>query len=268
MSVSTNPLKAMTRAAGDADPTQDRPEPSFATEVLPGFKKALTTRRAIRAFDGQPMPEEVVLDCLRDAILAPSASNLQTYEIYWIRDAAKKARMPALCLDQPAVETAGELFVVVARADLWRTHLKKLVSIMTQDGTKPLDGPVGDYYQKIVPLVNRTDRFGLFNLLRRVVFIFKRFRGPFVNEPVRRADHRVSGQVQASLAAQTLMLSIAAHGYESCPLSGVDKPAIARLLDLPSSAEIAMVVAAGRGLPEGLMGPRVRLPFDDLVKEV
>lgn len=268
MASSTNPLKEMTRLPGKAAPEQDRPEPSFATEVLPGFKKALSARRAIRAFDGAPMPEDVVRDCLRDAILAPSASNLQSYEIYWIRNATKKARMPALCLDQPAVETAGEVFVVVGRADLWRPHLQKLLAIMTRDGTNPLEGPADEYYSKIVPMVNRTDPFGFNNFLRRVIFFFKRLRGPFVSEPVCRADHRVGGQVQASLSAQTLMLSIAAHGYESCPLSGVDKPAIARLLGLPSTAEVAMVIAAGKGLPEGLLGARVRLPFSDLVKEV
>ena len=93
MAVSTNPLKDMVHTKGTTAPEQDRPDPSFAPEVLPGFKQALNARRAMRAFDGAPMPEEVVRDCLRDAILAPSASNLQTYEIYWIRDGAKKANV-------------------------------------------------------------------------------------------------------------------------------------------------------------------------------
>ncbi|MGI9264424.1 MAG: nitroreductase family protein, partial [Gammaproteobacteria bacterium] len=66
----------------------------------------------------------------------------------------------------------------------------------------------------------------------------------------------------------TLMLSIAAHGYESCPVGGIDARHIRRTLQLPRKAEPAMVIAAGRGKEEGLFGPRVRLDTADLIKEI
>lgn len=263
-----NPLSEMGKLKASVVPLEERPNPSFKTSALPGFKKAVQGRRAIRIFDGSPIPEEDMRDCLRDAVLAPSASNLQSYELYWIRDAGKKAQMGALCLGQPAATSAGEIIVVVSRVDLWESHLSALVDLMTDNGNKPMAGPVRDYYEKIVPMLMRTDRFGFQNLKRRVMFWLKSRSEPTVNDPVSRADHRIYGHVQASLAAENLMLSLAAHGYESCPMSGVDKRGIGDLIGLPKSAEVTMVICAGTGAPEGLFAPRVRLPFGDLVKEV
>ena len=48
----------------------------------------------------------------------------------------------------------------------------------------------------------------------------------------------------------------------------MDKLYIRKFLDLPAQAEVTMVIAAGRGKPEGLYGSRVRLGEEDLIKEV
>jgi nitroreductase len=248
--------------------TDERPNPSFKTSALSGFKKVVQSRRAVRKFDGVPIPEQVMRDCLRDAVLAPSASNLQCYEIYWVRNTDKKKRLAALCLGQPGATTAGDLIVIVSRVDLWQSHLDALSGLMTDDGKRPLKGPIRDYYENIVPMLMKTDRYGFHNLKRRLMFWYKSRSEPTVNGPIRRADHRVYGHIQASLAAENLMLSLAAHGYESCPMGGIDKRGIINLLGLPSSAEVTMVIGAGTGLPQGLFSPRVRLPFGDLIKEV
>lgn len=263
-----NPLLSMANAIDHKDNQQQRPSASFVETALPGFKQALNARRAIRDYDGKAIPEEVMRDCLHDAILAPSSSNLQTYQLYWIRDTDKKEAVAKACLSQPAATNAGELVVVVARGDLWQINLKKLLNIMTHDGTKPLAAPIEDYYNRIVPLLMRNDVFGLNNLMRRIIYWYKGRSEPITRTPVNKGDHRIYAHVQASLAAQTLLLSLAAHGYESCPIGGMDKLAIQKILKLPPQAEVSMVIAAGRGKPEGLYGPRMRLPERDLIKEV
>ena len=262
-----NPLNEMTALKSKVIAKDERPNPSFLEAALPGFKKTVLGRRAIRAFDGKPIPKDIMRDCLRDAVLAPSSSNLQTYELYWTQDKKKMEELARYCLGQPAATTAGDLIVVVSRVDLWKSHLDKLVDIMTQNGKQPLEGPLQDYYENLVPMLMKTDRFGVQNLLRRLMLWYKSRTEPMVNGPVRRSDHRVYGHVQASLAAENLMLSLAAHGYESCPMGGIDKKSIGRLLGLPTSAEVTMVIGAGVGKPEGLLSPRIRLPYADLVKE-
>ena len=262
-----NPLSEMGNLDTVVVPKNERPGPSFKNSALPGFKKTVQGRRAIRIFDGVPIPEDVMRDCLQDALLAPSSSNLQCYEIYWIRNDEKKELLAELRLGQPAAKTAGDLIVFVSRVDLWQSHLKKLTSIMTGEGKKPLKGPVRDYYESIIPMLMRTDRLGFNNLKRRLMFWYKSRSEPTVNGPVKRADHRVYGHVQASLAAENFMLSLAAHGYESCPMGGIDKRGINNLLGTPPSAEVPMVIGAGTGTPQGLFSERVRLPFGNVVRE-
>jgi nitroreductase len=268
MSKSSNPLHDMTDAMRSAIGEQPRPDKSFPEKVLPAFKQVLHSRRAMREFDGQPVPEAVMRDCLQDAMLAPSSSNLQTWQLYWVRDEEKRASVAKACLGQPAALTAGELVVVVARGDLWDRNRKKLIDIMTRGGSVALPGPAADYYNRIVPMLLRNDRLGFNNLIRRIVFWYKSWREPTMRTPVNRADHRIYAHMQAALAAQTLMLSITAHGYDSCPIGGMDCEWIRKALALPSTAEVSLVVAVGNGKPEGLYGPRTRLPVDDLVKEV
>ncbi|MGJ5621600.1 nitroreductase family protein [Sulfitobacter sp. MF3-043] len=263
-----NPLSEMGNLDHVVAAQDERPNPLFETTALPGFKKTVRGRRAIRKFDGEPIPDAVMRDCFGDAILAPNASNLQCYEFYWVRDAQKRTCLSELCLDQPGAVTAGELIVVVSRVDLWQSHLKKMSDIMTDSGRKPFKGPIRDYYEEIVPMLMKTDRLGFHNLKRRLMFWYRGRSTPTVHEPVTRADHRIYGHIQASLAAENLMLSLAAHGYESCPMTGVDKRAISALLGLASTAEVTMVIGAGKGTPEGLLSPRARLPFRELVREV
>ena len=262
-----NPLQEMGEGGGYKD---DAPIPgdSFQESALPGFKQALLARRSIRIYDKTPIPESVMLDVLRDATLAPSSSNLQPYQLYWVRHKDKKVELAEACLGQPAATTAGELVVVVARRDLWRSHLKKLKSIMTEDGKKPLPGPVAHYYDNLIPKIMADDPFGFFNSARRIGFTLTGLKKPMVRTPVNDGDHRIWAHVQAALAAQTLMLSLAAHGYDSCPMGGMDEHRVKKILELPSGAEVSMVISAGRRKPEGLYGPRVRLEDSDLIKVV
>jgi nitroreductase len=268
MTTTGNPLldmtDAMTTHAGD----EDVPDETFRDTALPGFKQSLTARRSIRVFDGEPIPDEVMRDCLRDATLAPSSSNLQPYELYWVRDAATRERLAEACLGQPAATTAGELVVVMARRDLWSTNLDKVWDLMTQGGRKTFPEPVDDYYHEITPRLRQTDALGLGNLMRRVLFWYRGRSAPTPRSPVNKGDHRVWAHTQSSLAAMTFMLSLTAHGYDSCPIGGLDKLRIRQLLGLPDRAEVTMVIAAGTRRPEGLYGARVRLPYGDLIKEV
>ncbi len=243
------------------------PGPGFAEAHLSSFQKVLGARRSIRVYTGEAIPETTMREVLHEATLAPSSSNLQSYELYWVRDPKKKAAVAEACLGQPAATTAGELVVVVARSDLWQQNLSKLLKVMTQDG-KDLPPSVKFYYEKLIPKVMSTDPFGFFNLLRRLGFFFTGLKKPTIRTPINAGDHRVFGHAQAALAAQTLMLSLTAHGYDSCPMGGMDATRIKNLLGLPAGAEIAMVVSAGTRKPEGLYGPRFRLADADLIKEV
>ena len=121
-----------------------------------------------------------------------------------------------------------------------------------------------DYYSKLMPLAYRSDWFGFFTLLRTAISFFGGLTKPFYRMGGK-ADQRVTLHKSCGLAAQTFMLSIAAEGFESCPMEGFDSKRVKKALNLPSGAEINMIIAVGKGTPEGTWGPRNRVPYDEVV---
>ena len=71
-----------------------------------------------------------------------------------------------------------------------------------------------------------------------------------------------------ALAAQTFMLAMTDAGYDTCPMEGSDTLRIKKMLGLPAGAEINMVIGCGVRLPEGVYGDRIRVPFEEVYREV
>ena len=94
------------------------------------FEKVVRSRRSVRVFTEEQIPEEVMRKCLDLALLAPNSSNLQPWEFYWVRDKKKKTELARLCLGQPAATTAQELVVCVARLDTWKRNYKLMIKLL------------------------------------------------------------------------------------------------------------------------------------------
>ena len=73
------------------------------------FEKVVRSRRSVRVYTDEPIPESVMRQCISLALLAPNSSNLQPWEFHWVRTPEKKAELVRLCLGQPAAATAPEL---------------------------------------------------------------------------------------------------------------------------------------------------------------
>ncbi|MPY93027.1 MAG: nitroreductase [Acidimicrobiia bacterium] len=57
---------------------------------------AILTTRAMRRFTDEDVPDEVVLDCLRAAVQAPSGGNIQPYQFVVVRDPDRKSDLARL----------------------------------------------------------------------------------------------------------------------------------------------------------------------------
>ena len=79
---------------------------------------------------------------------------------------------------------------------------------------------------------------------------------------------RVWAHKSCALACENLMLAFSAHGYDSCPMEGMDSSRVKKLLGLPRRAEICMVISAGKRAPNGVYGPRTRVDRDKIIKVV
>ena len=79
-------------------------------------REAIRTRRSVRAFRSDPIPEATLRDLLGLAAWAPSAGNLQSRDFVVVRDEARRRALAAAALDQDFVAEAPAVVVVCANA--------------------------------------------------------------------------------------------------------------------------------------------------------
>lgn len=76
---------------------------------------ALRTRRSVRAFRGNPIPDELLCELVRLANAAPSAGNLQSRDFVIVRDPQQKRGL-AEAADQAFIAEAPAVLVVCTDA--------------------------------------------------------------------------------------------------------------------------------------------------------
>ncbi len=259
------------------------------------FNNIVETRRSVRIYNREETFDSgAVKRSLERAVLSPNSSNLQLWEFYQVKSEARKKELSKLCLSQPAAETANELVVVVVRRDLWKKRIKFNLDVLKKSfeksgvkmekarATKDSGGVLSriaddkgarqravlQYYGKLMPQLYKGDRFGFFGRIKKIfVRLFLAPKGPTVHE-VGYTDTRIIAHKSAALAAQTFMLSMTAEGYDTCPMEGIDTKRIKRWMNLPRGAEISMVIACGKAKPEGIYGPRIRVPNEEVIFEM
>lgn len=236
---------------------------------ISAFENIVNNRRSNRKFDAEVVvPDEVIHKALELAILAPNSSNMQLWEFHWIKDKSLQEKFHPICLNQSAARTAKHLVAFVGRRDLWKSHADwnlNLVKKAIGDKEPSKREKRGmQYYSILMPLVYRRDWFGISTLTRKLICYIKGFSNPFMRINGNR-DQNVIVHKSCALAAQNFMLAIGAQGYDTCPMEGFDPILARKALGLPKGAELNMIVAVGKGTPEGIHGERKRLPFEETV---
>ena len=54
------------------------------------FINVINSRRSVRVFTDEPVSPNHLIECLELALLAPTSSNLQCWEFYWVKDKNNK----------------------------------------------------------------------------------------------------------------------------------------------------------------------------------
>ena len=236
------------------------------------FIDALNYRRSVRVYDdAKELDDEIVKKCVEQATLAPNSSNMQLWEFHHVTSTDLLKKLAVACLGQPAATTAKQMVVVVVRKDLWKHRAKSNLNNLQQlFGNKPKVKQSSrekfalNYYGKLMPFVYG-EFLGLFGYLKFLIsWVTGIFRPTY--RQLRNSDLRIVAHKSAALAAQTFMLSMAAEGYDSCPMEGSDTLRIKKILKLPLSCEINMVISCGIRKPEGVYGERFRIPFEEVYK--
>jgi nitroreductase len=240
------------------------PVPTIQVEE---FRKVVMSRRSVRVFDGTPIPENVVNDCIDMALLAPNSSNLQPWEFLWVRTPQTKQKIVEACFGQPAAKTADVLIVCVAKTKSWKVTQKLMISQFDRQGDK-VPKAARAYYEKAIPLMLNMGPFGLFGFFKKVAAFLVGLRRPVPREPMSASDLKIWAVKSTSLACQNMMLAFRAHGFDSCPMEGFDSARLHKILGLSGDSVITMIIGAGKRSPKGVYGPRIRFRRSQFVKEI
>ena len=238
------------------------------------FNRIVNSRRSVRKYDStKTIDSEIVQHCLEHATNAPNSSNMQLWQFYHITSPEIIKKIAKFCFDQSAAKTAQQLVVVVVRKDLWKKRVKSnLIHLTKAYGDKPPSQRTKrekfafSYYSKLMPFTY-FDILGLFGWVKYLFFWMVGLFRPIYRQ-VRNSDMRIVAHKSAGLAAQTFMLGMASHAYDTCPMEGIDSLRIKKELGLPLRSEINMVISCGIRVPEGIYGERFRIPFNEVYKRL
>lgn len=231
------------------------------------FEKVVRSRRSVRIFESEAIPEEVVQKCLELTLLAPNSSNMQPWEFWRIRNAETKKQLAACCFGQPAATTAAELIVCLARTKTWQQNCQRMLEVLKKAGDKVPKSAL-HYYEKLVPFAYNQGPLGLFGLAKKVILFFRGLVKVTPREPTSHSQMKLWAAKSTALACENMMLAFRAYGYDSCPMEGYDSKRVRKLLKLPKDAYLVMIIAAGKGSPKGVYGPQVRFDRNLFIKEI
>ncbi|MCB1886948.1 MAG: nitroreductase family protein [Rhodocyclaceae bacterium] len=170
----------------------------------------IDSRRSVKHYDANAsLPETDFQRIMEAAIKAPTSFNIQHWRFVRVRDGALRQQIRAAAWNQAQVTDASELLVIVGDARAWARQPERYwrhADAATRDALVPM---LQDFYR---------DR----DWLQR-------------DEAIR----------SGAMAAQNIMLSAKALGYDSNPMIGFDIDEVGRLLKLPEDHVIVMMLAIG-----------------------
>ena len=232
------------------------------------FDKIVRIRRSVRRYKKTEINDDDVKDSILHASLAPNSSNLQLWEFYHVTSEKLMNRISEACFNQPAARTANQFVVIVTRKDLWNKrrvfniNTIKNKTLNTSDKSLKNRDLALKYYKYLIPTIYK-EFFGLLGYIRYInAMIIGLFRP--IYRQVTNYDMRVVAHKSSALADQNFMLSMTSKGYDTCPMEGFDSLRVKRILSLPYSSEINMVISCGIRDDDGVYGKQIRVPFDDI----
>jgi len=240
------------------------------------LQEILEYRRSVRYFDeSKELDTEKVKRCIELATLAPNSSNMQLWEFYHVTDSEILKKISHACLDQNATKTAKQIVVFITRRDLHRKRSKAILEFEKENIARYSPPEKQErrwkdrqiYYNRLMPFMY-SRFFRLLGFFRKILATSISLFRPMVTS-VSESDMRVVVHKTCGLAAQTFMMAMAEIGYDTCPLEGFDSRRVQKLLKLPCSAEINMVIPCGiRKGTRGIWGERFRVPFEEVYKNI
>jgi nitroreductase len=193
--------------------------------------EAIESRRAVKHFDPKvKLTEQEVEQMMSKVILSPTCYNIQNWRFVRITSEDSRQAMLDAAWGQKQIVEASELFVLCADVNAWRDRPQRYFANTSPDVKETMLGMLENFY---------TGK----------------------SELQKQEAYRSCG-----IAAQTMMLTAKALGYDTCPMMGFDHNKVANIIQLPDNHLITMLIVVGKALKPA--HPRAgQLPLSEVLVE-
>lgn len=172
---------------------------------------SIVNRRAVKSYDAQfIIPEQDEKKLFEMVRHAPTSFNLQNWRFVVVKDKNLRADLRKAAWDQAQVTEASLLIILCADLKSWDKNPERYWDQAPQQ--------IRDI---LVPMIK-----------------------PFYQG--REQLQRDEAMRSIGIAAQTLMLSVKAMNYDSCPMIGYDADAVGKLIQLPENHVVGMMLTIGK----------------------
>ncbi len=198
--------------------------------------EAVRRRRSIRSFKHIPVPDEMILEMLEAARLAPSGSNSQPWRFVVVTDPEEKKELRKLCFNQAFIEEAGVDFVLCADLSAYSKESYQKRRQETIDAGLVLASTVDEsVYQRYIDSMSS-------DLTQQIT----------------------PAMANTYIAAEHIVLMATALGLGSCWVGGISSyKAIRDMLGIPRGIMVLGLVAVG--YPNIEPKARPRLPLEQIL---
>jgi nitroreductase len=190
--------------------------------------QAIKKRRSINFFEkGKVISDDKLKELIEIANLSPSSLNLQPWKIIVVRDPERKKGLKQCAFNQPKVEEASAVFIVIADPKSLEENLKRMLDSWQELGyIKP---EMRQTYTEMAKSL-----YGPEDSLKRKIFAVK----------------------NTSLFAMNLMITAKGLGLETHPMDGFDEECIKKEFNIQDDKIIPMIIAIGNLRAEVTLLPR------------
>jgi len=190
---------------------------------------AIKERRAVKHYNPSASVSESDFSKIMNAVLlSPTSYNIQHWRFVRVTDDKVRRKIQEAAWEQTQVTEASELIVLCADTQAWQKDPQRYWANTPEEVQAMMLPMLASFYTG--------------------------------KEQLQRDEAMRS----CGMAAQTLMLSAKALGYDTCPMIGFDSEQLAELINLPDGYIISMIITLGKA--EKAANKRAgQLPLEELL---
>lgn len=186
------------------------------TTTMTSTKQLMHERKSVRKYKtGVTIPQETLMQLLKDATSAPSSSNTQPWRFLVIQDQEVKKELRAIGNNQEQIETSSAVIAVLADVEMYK-NAEEIYNANFDQGFMPRE--IADM------------------MIENTVKLYSGLPATVVSNIV---------HFDAGLISMQIMLLAKELGYDTVPMGGFNKVKFAEKFDLPQNEIPVLLIAIG-----------------------